>query len=88
MMDTFFGIKILPSEHVQPVPVLQLHPDFPWCTPEFRAKTNAWLLERFGTMEVAYMFDPRALGLAGSPGFLMNPKHVAMLKMYSRDVTR
>lgn len=86
-MNTFFGIKVVESPHVQPVPVLQLSPTFEWCTPEFRAKTNAWLLERFGTMEVAYFFNPRALGLAGSPGVLLNPKQVAMLKQYSRDIT-
>jgi hypothetical protein len=30
-------------------PKLQLSPDFKWCTPEFRAETDRWLLERFGT---------------------------------------
>lgn len=36
------------------VPVLQLHPDFEWCSDEFRAQMNAWLLQRFGTQMVAW----------------------------------
>lgn len=56
---TFGGIKVVRS-HLIPdeSPVIQMHPscDPLWCTPEFRAKTNAWLLERFGTQPVAYFF--------------------------------
>lgn len=58
---TFAGFKVI-KHHLIPdeAPVLQMHPNCDaqglWCTPEFRAKTNAWLLERFGTQPVAYFF--------------------------------
>jgi hypothetical protein len=56
---TFGGFKLIRSAMIpDEAPVLQMHPncDPLWCTPEFRAKTNAWLLERFGTQPVAYFF--------------------------------
>lgn len=49
------GMKIIQSQFIEPEPVLQLDPKFEWCTPEFRAKTNAWLRERFGVRDVAYI---------------------------------
>jgi hypothetical protein len=58
---TFGGFKVIRS-HLIPdeSPVIQMHPNCDpqglWCTPELRAKTNAWLLERFGTQPVAYFF--------------------------------
>jgi hypothetical protein len=58
---TFGGFKLI-RHHLIPdeAPVLQMHPDCDpqglWCTPEFRARTNAWLLNRFGTQPVAYFF--------------------------------
>lgn len=72
--ETFMGIRVIPSHFVQPVPKIQLSPDFEWCTPEFRAETNRWFLERFGTKEVAYMVNGN---------FLMNPKQIAMLKNFT-----
>ena len=77
--NTLLGLNIIESPHVQPVPVLQLRPQFVWCSDEFRAEMNAWLLEMFGTKEVMYVFDGRALGL-NSSGIFMNPKHIAMIK--------
>jgi hypothetical protein len=80
-MNSVFGaIKFVESPFVQPVPVLQLHPDFPWCTPEFRAKTNAWLLERFGMQEVAYMFQSGTFGVNNGRLFVANPKQLAILR--------
>jgi len=32
-------------------PKISISPDFKWCSDEFRAKHNAWLLERFGREE-------------------------------------
>lgn len=86
-MPTLMGIRVMPSPHVQPVPVIQvrdikLKDGTPILSPAFRAEMNRWFLERFGTVDVAYMFDRSAFGPGG---ILMNPKQVAMLQMYSRD---
>jgi hypothetical protein len=89
-MNSLFGLKVFQSPLVQPVPVITFDPQHKcdaWATPAFRREMDAWLLNRFGTMEVGYMFDPRALGLPGDPSFVLNPKQVAMLKAYSRDTT-
>jgi hypothetical protein len=88
-VDTLFGIKVRQSPLVQPVPVLTFDPlrKCTWATPEYRASVDAWLLKRFGTQEVAYMLDPRALGLPGDPTFVLNPKQVAMLKMRNMEFT-
>jgi hypothetical protein len=58
---TFGGFKVIRSSLIpDESPVLQMHPTCDpqglWCTPEFRARTNAWLLDRFGTQPVAYFF--------------------------------
>lgn len=58
---TFGGFKVIRS-HLIPdeSPVIQMHPNCDpqglWSTPEFRARTNAWLLDRFGTQPLAYFF--------------------------------
>jgi hypothetical protein len=58
---TFGGFKFIRS-HLIPdeSPVIQMHPDCDpqglWCTAEFRASVNKWLLDRFGTQPVAYFF--------------------------------
>lgn len=56
---TFGGFKVIRSHRIpDESPVIQMHPNCDpqglWCTSEFRAKTNAWLLDRFGTQPVAY----------------------------------
>lgn len=53
-MPTLTGVKIVISVNIPEVPVLQISPSFEWCTDAYRAKHNAWLLERFGTYEPAY----------------------------------
>lgn len=58
---TFGGFKLIRSSLIpDEAPVIQMHhtcdPQGLWCTPEFRTRTNAWLLERFGTQPVAYFF--------------------------------
>jgi hypothetical protein len=68
--QTFMGLKIIRHHHIpDEAPVIQMHPNCDpqglWCTPEFRAKTNAWLLERFGTQPVAYFFtDQQAIAMS------------------------
>lgn len=58
---TFCDFKVI-RHHLIPdeSPVLQMHPDCDpqglWCTQEFRASVNQWLLERFGTQPVSYFF--------------------------------
>lgn len=54
-MSALRGVKIVVSTHIPEVPVLQISPSFEWCTDAYRAKHNAWLLERFGTYEPAYL---------------------------------
>lgn len=54
-MDTILGMKVTTSALVRPVPVLQISPGFDACTDEFRAEMNHWLLEMFGTKDVAYV---------------------------------
>lgn len=52
-----------------------------WATPEFRASTDKWLLDRFGMHAVAFMFNPRASGLTfGGPMAVLHPRHIAMLR--------
>ena len=54
-MNSLFGVKIVTSNLVKPVPVLQLSNNFTACTDAFKAEVNQWLLEMFGTKEVAYV---------------------------------
>ncbi len=35
-------------EEPPPPPTVQLSKDFKWCSDDFRAQTNVWLVERFG----------------------------------------
>lgn len=49
------GITIRVSPLIHPVPALQIDPKFQWCTDAYRAKHNAWLLERFGVVHPNYM---------------------------------
>ena len=53
--QTLFGMNVRTSPLIQPVPKIQLSRDFN-CSEEFRENTNAWLLDMFGTKEVAYAF--------------------------------
>jgi len=80
--DLLSGLPI----HVSPLvpselPVLTFDPQrkCAWATPEFRAQTDKWLLDRFGTKSVAFMFNPRAIGLHGGNMFFVSPNHAAML---------
>lgn len=63
MLNTLFGMKIMTSAFIRPVPVLQLSPDFNACTDEFKTEMNQWLLEMFGTKDVAYMIGKDTLVL-------------------------
>jgi hypothetical protein len=60
-MNHFFGYTV----HEMPIaprrPVLQISPEFEHCSPEFRAVWNAWALDRFGTEEVCYLVNSRAM---------------------------
>ena len=48
---TLYGMKVIVSPLMRPVPVLKTSLSFKWCTPAVRAKHDAWLLERFGTRD-------------------------------------
>ena len=49
------GMKVATSNLIRPVPVLQLSYNFTACTDTLKAEMNRWLLEMFGTREVAYV---------------------------------
>lgn len=69
----YMGMKVVVSPHLVPAPKVQLSPDFKWCSDEFRASENAYLLKMFGTKEVCYMLNKGTI--------VMSPKHVAALKV-------
>lgn len=54
-MSSLFGIKVIANPLIKPQPMLQLSHDFNAVSPEFKARFNAWLLERFGTYEPMYI---------------------------------
>lgn len=69
-LDMFFGMKVVCSPAIGPVPKIQLSHDFNACSREFKREFNAWLLKRFGTEQRAYILlggvlavDPRTMGM-------------------------
>jgi len=68
MLSTLFGLGVMRSNIVQPVPALQLDPSFSACTDSFKAEMNQWLLETFGTKEVMYVLNGNTVVM--SPGIL------------------
>jgi hypothetical protein len=49
------GIDIVVSQHLHPVPRMELSRNVP-CSDKFRAEFNQWLLEFFGTREPYFQF--------------------------------
>lgn len=70
-MKTLFGLNVVVSPLVQPVPKVQLSPDFDACSPHVKSEMNAWLLDRFGTREVCYVI--------GGGTLVLSPRHMATL---------
>ena len=68
-----YGMKIVESQYVQPVPKIQMASNFEWCSDEFRQDMNNWLLKRFGTKCVAYML--------GKDTIVMHPSHARQLRI-------
>jgi hypothetical protein len=62
-MNTLFGMNVMTSALVKPVPVLQISPAFKDCSDECREEMNRYLLEMFGTKDVAYMIGKDTLVL-------------------------
>lgn len=65
-LKSFMGFKIITSPYIpDTVPAVQMHPDCDpqglWCTPEFRAETDRWLLEKLGTKEVAFIMTDQQM---------------------------
>lgn len=56
---SMFGFRVIEAPLMRE-PKIKVRADVPM-TPAGRAAMNAWLLERFGDQEVAYMFDRNAL---------------------------
>lgn len=74
---TLFGIPVIVHPAIKPVPAIQIDPDFKWCSDEFRAKHNAWLLERFGTVrQMLMMTDPSS----GQQIVVMSPEEFKALR--------
>lgn len=55
-----FGMRVIESMALSREPKLKVRSDVPM-SPAARAAMNAWLLERFGDQEVAYIMDMSAL---------------------------
>ena len=84
MLDMYPGsypgsIYGMPVYEIQPKyePVLQLSEDFKWCTDEFRAKQNAYLLKVFGTRDISIVPKNQVFMFRNS--IIMRPEHTAML---------
>lgn len=56
LVGSIFGLDVRTSPLLRPVPNIQLSCDFN-CSDKVREDMNAWLLDMFGTKEVAYMFN-------------------------------
>lgn len=69
---TFNGMRVITSPLIMPVPILEIPHDFEWCTSAYRAKHNAWLLERFGAVEPIYRISDDTVA--------MSPKRYGQLK--------
>lgn len=75
-----FGMRVI-EHNLGPIPKISISPSFKWCSDQCRAEINAYLLEQFGTMQVAYIFDPAALGLYSSnPVIALPPKMAALIR--------
>jgi hypothetical protein len=75
-MNTIFGMKIVVDKNIQPVPRMQVSPEFARIqSPELVASTNAWMREFFGTYLPYYVI--------GGSTVVMHPRHVAMLRLNS-----
>jgi len=66
---TFGGFRLIVDDFIHDQrPVLQMHPACDpqglWCTPELRSATDQWLLERFGTEPVAFIYNKQAMLLS------------------------
>jgi hypothetical protein len=81
-MNTLFGMRVFESPLIEPEANVKFDPAHKctWATEAFRHEMNQKLKERFGTHEVAYMFNPRALGLGIDGGIVMNPRMIARLR--------
>lgn len=69
---SFAGFDIY---EVKSQPVLQISPDFPHVSDEFRAEWNAWALERFGFRDIV----PVNTAFVCGNRIFMNPRSVANL---------
>lgn len=77
-MSILTGVKVMISPYILPIAVLKIRHDFGWCTEEFRASYDTWLLDLFGTKEVAYIISGDTLAVS--------PSHYAMLRMMMHNV--
>lgn len=76
---TLGGMRIMISPHIKPTPRVQCSIDYPG-TESGKAAMNAWLLERFGVKHVAYVVDPRFLGMLGDKVIVTSTADAAVIK--------
>lgn len=67
---TFFGLRVMESQWIEPEPVLRIRDNVP-CAEPFRSQINAWLREMFGVRHVAYV---------SSGNIFMNPRDAVMIR--------
>lgn len=57
-MENIYGIPLVTSPFITPVPKLQISKDFEeYLEPEALEEFNAWLLDMFGTYSPIYILD-------------------------------
>lgn len=77
---SFMGFEVIISDLMpDEIPRLKICEHMPWCGPEVRAETNAWLLDRFGTTPVAYMLSGNKL--------VLGAKNAALIRNIERALT-
>ena len=58
-------------------PVLQIDPEFKWCSDECRRDTNLWLLKMFGTRSIV----PRGTAyIVKGLGLVVRPEDAVMIR--------
>lgn len=72
--ESLFGLKIVESHNIFPVPRMQVSAEFERLqSPELVAETNKWMHEFFGTYLPVYIYN--------GENIIMSPKHMAMLRL-------
>jgi hypothetical protein len=71
------GVDFWVSDLVPPRNNIEISPSFKFCSDAFRREYNAWLAERFGTHEVAYIISGGMI--SADPIAFINPRAAARI---------